>query len=97
MASARLGGKHATDVPVDPLRTRFEELREQGIRGADIARRLGWRDHRGQADSGRVHRVLGLRPVPRRDGPPKIQTYVSVQTAQQMAQVLGLDPWEVGL
>jgi hypothetical protein len=91
-------------VPVEPLRRRFEELRDQrGIRLADVARALDWTTHGRDADGGRVSRYLGLTAArvgsgKRRDPRKRLHRQtVAPETAVRLAEALDLDPREIGL
>jgi len=94
-------------VPVEPLRRRFEELRdERGVRLADVARALDWTKqgrHGLDADSGRVSRYLGLTAAYEGSGkrrePPKrcYRQTVTYATAARLAEALNLDPRDIGL
>lgn len=49
-------------VPVAPIRKAvLEYLRHEKMSYAELARRLGWIDKRGKADTSRLLRMLGLR------------------------------------
>lgn len=89
------------DVPVEPFRERFLELERRGeLTAVDVAIRLGWsenRQPRRRPDSQRVRRVLGLAARQDHNHVLRIQTFVTVTTAEKLAEALDLDFWEVGL
>lgn len=76
------------EIPVEPFRARFLELRVHGLSAAAVARRLGWRKPDGDPDGPRVNRTLGLTST---------QTHVMPQTAERLAEALELSPRDVGL
>jgi hypothetical protein len=83
----------ADHVPVGPLREAFDR---SGVGATELARQLGWFDHRGFADGQRVRRVLGIAPTPGRRG-PQWRREVRHRTALRFASVLGLGAGEVEL
>ena len=69
-------------VPVEPFREAFER---SGMTLNEFAREMGWM----QPDSHMAKRRLGMTA--------RNQTHVRRSTAEQMAEVLGLDPVDIGL
>lgn len=82
-------------MPNAPLQAAFER---SGRTAAEVARDLGWRRRDGTADGQRVLRALGLEA---RYGKGYVGGRLArgclPETAERLAGVLGLDPWEVGL
>lgn len=71
-------------VPNDGLREAFER---SSMSANELASALGWSIPNGQ----RVRRLLGLKP----DG-GSLQKHLNYETAERMAEILGLDPYEAG-
>lgn len=78
-------------VPVAPLRQAFLD---SPVTAADIARDLGWWDSRGDADSARVKRTLGLVPD-RKNGHQSRRRLVDAETVQLIAEAIGISPFAV--
>lgn len=78
-------------VPVAPTREAF--LRS-GLPASEVARRLGW--HSGHAtDASRVLRTLGLRDTANGSGVRTRRTVADAEVVGQIAEAIGLMPWEV--
>lgn len=77
-------------VPVAPLR---EAFKASPLTAADVARSLGWWA-RGNADSGRVKRTLGINEDSAR-GYRFRREMVDAETVTLMADALGIAPWSV--
>lgn len=79
-------------VPVEPFRQRVEEAQ---IPMSVVALRLGWLD-RGQPDSSRVKRTLGMKPYHASRGyGPRHRELVTSRMAEQLCDVLGIGPHEL--
>lgn len=91
------GARGVGEVSVEPFQRRFEDLERQGVRAADVARKLGWTRPDGHADGARVKRRLGLRPQINGKGKVSQNRQMSYEMASRLADAMGLDPFEVGL
>jgi len=102
-------GRVKLRFPIDPFRDRYVYLRQTGqITAVHVAREMGWyrkpppssnwKQRTRVPDIGHVNRALGLRPSPKRGGQgTAIRREVRYDTAIRLAEVLGMDPWELGL
>lgn len=89
-------GVRRDDVPVEPFQRAFLE---SGLSAYELARRMGlWRSYTNSVrpDSTRALRLLGLRPHPGKGG-TRTNQRVRISTALHLAEVLNLDPVDVGL
>jgi hypothetical protein len=76
-------------VAVDPIREAFER---SGVSADEVARQLGWM----RPDGTRVRRQLGL--ITTYDGRGRrVQQTIGRERALEIAEVLGVDPVDVGL
>lgn len=83
--------RQAAKVDNAPLRQAFVD---SGLTATEVAERCGWLQ-RGNADTSRVKRVLGILPESS-NGRRYHRREVGSDTAALVAGALGLDPWEVG-
>ena len=80
----------AEAVSVEPLRAAFERSH---LTAGDVARAMGWTT----PDTFMVRRTLGMVERTARSGHRARQTHVRRSTALKLAEVLGLDPVDIGL
>lgn len=80
----------STKIDNAPLRRAFEA---SSVTATQVALRLDWHQ-RGQADTSRVLRTLGLMPDINH-GYQSYRSKVCSRTAALFADAMGLDPWEV--
>lgn len=92
LARASVRSAPQMEIAVGPLREAFER---SGKTATEVARALGWTD-RGRADGPRVRRALGLR-LYWSDGKAKFRQRCSWDTAEALAEAIGVDRSEVGL
>ena len=93
------GEPWADYIDVAPLRAAFLE---SGLSRGELARLIGWtrrkRGRDGFGDDRRLANTLGLRPYnPGHGYPPKVRERIGRGLAARIADVLGLDPVDVGL
>jgi hypothetical protein len=79
-------------VPNEPFRVEFER---SGESLSVLARRMGWVSKRGQPQTSRVARSLGLMADPD-VGPGHHRSQIKYETAVKLCRALYLDPYEVG-
>lgn len=85
-------------VSNEPLREAFIQ---SGISSHEFARLLGWTiksgPWEGRPDGVRVRRALGLQPYRNGYGYTSKGKNMAAHNAQKMANVLGLDPVDIGI
>jgi hypothetical protein len=97
-----------TRVPIEPFRERYLKMLANGeITAHGLAEFLDWtRKPRPSTrtrkeripDVDRVNRMFGLRPTSNGGGRGKtVRQSVNHETAVRLAEILGFDPFEVGL
>lgn len=80
-------------VPNEPFRIEFEK---RGESLSMLARRIGWVSRRGQPQTSRVARALGL--MPDSDvAPGHHRARIKYETAVTLCRALDLDPVDVGV
>jgi hypothetical protein len=92
-AVAKVKSGYIGKVPNDRLRAAFLE---SGVSAPDVARSLGWRSGRHDADGARVRRTLGINDdICSRTGNRARRRLIDWETASLIAEAIGVAPWSV--
>lgn len=84
-------------IPIDPFRERYLELEAKGqITAEQLAIRLGY-DRNGPPDRRQALRAVGMVSYPDGKYGKRIKQSTRIDFGLRLAEVLGLDPHEVGL
>lgn len=79
-------------IPNAPLR---EAFLASGLSASEVARRVGWSKD-GWVDASRVRRTLGLTDDRGVKGYRSRRAMIAAETAANLAEAIGVMPWEVG-
>lgn len=80
-------------IEVKPL---AEAFLRSGLTPYEVARRLGWKRDKSEADASRVRRALGLALYsPGHGYPPRYRQHCTEEMAIKLARAIGVDPRDV--